>query len=53
MANAPAGNGVAAVFSSRPQNGTSTTTWEGVGVVVRAETAAGHISVTAYAVCTA
>jgi hypothetical protein len=52
-ANASSGTGVAAVFSSRPASGSSTTAWEATAVVTRAETAGGHISVTAYAVCTA
>jgi hypothetical protein len=51
ITNATVGKG--AVFSSRPAGGTSTTAWEAQGVVIVAESGNSHISVTAYAVCTA
>ncbi len=51
ITNAAVGKG--AVFSSRPAGGLSTTAWEAQGVVIVAEALNDHISVTAYAVCTA
>jgi hypothetical protein len=53
IANPAGSTGKGAVFSSRPASGTSTTAWEAQGVVIVAETGNNHISVTAYAVCSA
>jgi hypothetical protein len=50
--NAPDGHGEGAVFLSRPQGGTSTTTWEAVGITIASESAGEHIAITAYAICT-